>query len=108
MKRTLILGVAAFLCGCASQQFHSTGAGEVNTQAEFARWSDQQLEFRRAQLRHDLNGGFNGSPQGTIFINQMDRDAEQRQLEDMEAELLRRDPSGNLIAKSNSLLAYPN
>ena len=111
MKTLFILGMAILLCGCASQSSSpsAAGNGDTNTQAKYAGLSNQQLEFRRAQLRRDLNREFiNGSTQGSIPIDQMDRDEEQRQLEDMEAELLRRDPSGDLIQKSNSMSAYPN
>jgi len=75
---------------------------------KYSQWNDEQLELKRAQLRHELDRAYlNVGAPVMVMIAQGDRDDKQRQVEEIEAELLRRDPSGGLLAKSNALLADP-
>ena len=110
MRLILLAGLTLLFCGCAEQPLPppTSGSGSLETQAKYAQWTVGQLELKRAQLRHELDRAYwnAGSPM-MVMIAQGDRDDKQKQAEEIEAELLRRDPSGGLLAKSNALLADP-
>jgi hypothetical protein len=115
MKINVILFIllGAFLvvsAGCSStgtEQVPPPTAQEGNdTRIKYAQWTNGQLELKRAQLRHELDRGYiNAGSPGMVLLGQMDRGGQQDEVEEIEAELLRRDPSGGLLEKSNSLLA---
>jgi len=48
-----------------------------------------------------------GGPPIPMLIAASDRSGRQAEVEEIEAELLRRDPSGALLERSNALLADP-
>lgn len=100
-----------FLMGCASNQPlppPTSGAGALDTQMKYSQWSNEQLELKRAQLRHELDRAYiDAGPPIMMTIAMSRRADKQSQVEEIEAELLRRDPSGGLLAKSNALLADP-
>ncbi len=107
----VILSLILVGCGSDSEPLPppTSGADGYATQSKYALWSNEQLELKRAQLRHELDRSFieAGAP---IYVDiaQGQRNRKQRQVEEIESELLRRDPSGGLLAKSNALLADPH
>ena len=101
-----------FLTGCAGNQQPlpppTALAPGVDTAVKYSQWSNGQLELKRAQLRHELDRGYvMGGPPIPMLIAASDRSGRQVEVEGIEAELLRRDPSGALLARSNALLADP-
>ena len=101
-----------FLTGCAGNQQPlpppTASAPGVDTAVKYSQWSNGQLELKRAQLRHELDRGyFMGAPPIPLRIAASDRGGRQAEVEEIEAELLRRDPSGALLERSNGLLADP-
>jgi hypothetical protein len=100
------------LTGCVGNQQPlpppTASAPGVDTAVKYSQWSNGQLELKRAQLRHELDRGYvMGGPPIPMLIAASDRSGRQAEVEEIKAELLRRDPSGALLARSNALLADP-
>jgi hypothetical protein len=103
-KRILLLIVALSLLGCASNS-RNAAAPPANTAPKFSGWSNIQLETRAAQDRRDLAraDSYGLGATDTSMFGQMAREDKQQELEDVESEMMRRDPSGQLLNQSHSM-----
>lgn len=111
-----LLFTVALIAGCASNNGPiappATAATESATQLKYAEWSDEQLELKRAQLKEKISDYRPAPPSddtdlglSMVELGGSVRHREnQKAFDEITVELLRRDPSGALLAKSNTML----
>ncbi len=107
----LLLTTASCLCfsGCASDSSQPvpppSAERSINTQSKYSQWSDQQLEQRASAIKRDLTRAIDDTNEsmGAALFGKMARDDKQQELDDIEAELTRRDPSGSLLDRANKM-----
>jgi hypothetical protein len=109
MKELKWMALCVVLTGCGTPQASGplpppNSVAGADTSVKYSRWSDEQLQLKRAQLRRELDRGW--AKGGTGFMMMMaenERNAQYKEVEEIERELLRRDPSGNLLRASGHL-----
>ena len=103
-----VLG-AVLICGCGSPQHNDDpipppSVSRGNLAKKYSQWDNDQLQLKCAQLRRELDRPHaEYGPPGIVMINQMSRDDKQEEAEELEAEMMRRDPTGNLLRGSQKL-----
>lgn len=90
-----------------------SSADTDRVRVKYALWTDEQLELQRAKLKDRLQAIPEPVPpsdpndlsasMGNLAVS-MKRHEEEKEIEDMAQKLLRRDPSGSFLAKSNGML----
>jgi hypothetical protein len=104
MKLFLTFASCLMLLGCSSQNTATQAplappnAVAGDTQIKYSKWDDKQLVLKRNQIRGELNRPYGTyGPPLLVMMAQSKRDAQFREVEEIERELLRRDPSGGLL-----------
>ena len=103
----LLAGVL-LIAGCSSDPnapVTPPSAGVGNTAIKYSQWTDQQLEAKAASLKRDLTRSTDSGDEsmGAAVFGKMARDDKQEELEGVQSELMRRDPSGGLLEQSNKM-----
>lgn len=95
----VLIGLAVLGAGCAATPKNAPGPQSAARTNYYQSWTTAQLQSKRTQLLREIAGpnmkidpvtGASSSPQ-------LENKLASRDLNDIEAELLRRDPSGKLL-----------
>ncbi len=97
--------LVGILAGCASDNGPVTPPHDNDYHAKYSEWTDRQLEMKIASDKRDLGRGVDDGNEsmGAALFGKMARDDKQRELQDVESELIRRDPSGHLLEEANKM-----
>ncbi len=81
----------------------SASIGDTST--KYAQWTDQQLEMKSASIKRELASQTDSGNEsmGAAVFGKMARDDKEDELEGIQTELMRRDPSGGLLDQANKL-----
>lgn len=103
MKTNPIFILAIVLSGCSSQS--NNPVPPPASTADYSQWSNQELEMKAASLKRTLNRSYDSGNEsmGSALFTKMALDDKQQELQGVEAELLKRDPSGQLLDQVSKL-----